>query len=680
LSIKNPVAAGNKIKCLGCQRLFVAGRTALGGSSTIVNGVQPPAPKSPVVSNPVEEEPARPDTQRSRFRDADEDQPSPANNSAAVAVVVSVLGLLLVVGSVLALYCFLNTDGGQNPTAEALAQLPEKKAPTPPVEVKIEPPAEIQPAIQEPVEVSKQTTDPAPVKISGPPPTLTSVVQKQINQAIDRGVLYLRSTQLPNGTWMGIGKHTVGYTSLPALTMLECGVDRQDISIQAAARAVRIGSARLGKTYELSLAILFLDKLGDPKDKKLIQALAMRLVAGQNYSGGWTYDCPVMVTQTSQELLTFLLRERKYKLENLIGKDELANPLRLTEADLNRKLVRGPGSGLSAPLKSDTPLDNPLQDPSKPSPRNPLPGDPPPDRGKGLILGPNGGKGNSPPQKKDAPTLTGKEEQAPTKDKGGTPKVKEPGKAPKPPPAPSSSELRLLPIFNPVGAGPVYKKLSKLGDHSNTQFALLGLWAARRHGIPLERTFALAEVRFRRLQNEDGGWGYVGDQQRMESTKTMTCVGLLGLAIGRGIEYELLHLDKTMQGSAVKKLTTQDPGIQRGLKKIGTAIGRPRGRTKDLPKENLYLLWSIERVAVLYNLKTMGDRDWYLWGAEILLANHEANGCWTGGGYWEAHPIIDTCFALLFLKRANLAPDLSDNLRLFIPVVDPDSRSSSGGS
>ena len=97
-----------------------------------------------------------------------------------------------------------------------------------------------------------------------------------------------------------------------------------------------------------------------------------------------------------------------------------------------------------------------------------------------------------------------------------------------------------------------------------------------------------------------------------------------------------------------------------------------------------YFLWSVERVCVLLDLNTLAKRNWYDWGAEILLSNQRAEGYWDdsrySGSYPGHNPVTDTCFALLFLKRANLAPDLSDNLRLYIPVVDPDRRGGSGGN
>src|SRR5262249_55186410 len=45
-------------------------------------------------------------------------------------------------------------------------------------------------------------------------------------------------------------------------------------------------------------------------------------------------------------------------------------------------------------------------------------------------------------------------------------------------------------------------------DNSNTQFAVLALWAAQRHGVPMERCLALLVKRFHQSQNPDGGWGY----------------------------------------------------------------------------------------------------------------------------------------------------------------------------
>jgi len=74
---------------------------------------------------------------------------------------------------------------------------------------------------------------------------------------------------------------------------------------------------------------------------------------------------------------------------------------------------------------------------------------------------------------------------------------------------------------------------------------------------------------------------------------------------------------------------------------------------------DLYFLWSLERMAVIYDLKTIGDVDWHEWGVDVILQQQQEDGSWK-----ERFPgVPDTCFALLFLKRANLAKDLTDKLR-----------------
>ena len=45
-------------------------------------------------------------------------------------------------------------------------------------------------------------------------------------------------------------------------------------------------------------------------------------------------------------------------------------------------------------------------------------------------------------------------------------------------------------------------------DNSDTQFAILALWAAQRHDVPVDRTMRLIANRFQTSQNSDGSWGY----------------------------------------------------------------------------------------------------------------------------------------------------------------------------
>jgi hypothetical protein len=422
---------------------------------------------------------------------------------------------------------------------------------------------------------------------AGPRP-LPPGEQEKVNLAIDRGLYFLEKTQGPLGTWAHEAKHAVGYAALPGLTMLECGRSPQDPMVKKAAAFVRNHSAHLDSTYEISLALLFLDRLGDARDRPLIQTLGLRLIAGQSPTGGWTYRCPVL-TPLQQRQLFEALR--------------------------------------AGDLKSDR-----LQ-----------------------------------------PALRG---------------------------LPVLKDLDWLPKSDPSDQ----REVATWGttDNSNTQFAILAAWTARRHGVPTERTLERLARRFRASQNRTGGWGYGyssgGDGGR--ETPQMTCAGLLGLAIGHGLAHDValarkgppaagalpaaLGLSTAALGSGTYPAVAGiallspalpdlfpvppprkiglDPLIRAGFQALYRQVGQPTGRMEGQPKRNLYFLWSLERVGMLYDLETLGDKDWYRWGAEILVSNQWAQGQWQGGGYPGSTPVIDTCLALLFLKRVNLTLDLTARL------------------
>jgi hypothetical protein len=109
----------------------------------------------------------------------------------------------------------------------------------------------------------------------------------------------------------------------------------------------------------------------------------------------------------------------------------------------------------------------------------------------------------------------------------------------------------------------------------------------------------------------------------------------------------------------------KDENLSRALAALSTAVDHPCGDLKDekIPRaagKSYYFLWSLERVCVALDLETLDKKDWYAWGAEILLANQTGQGGWTGE---FADCGADTCFALLFLKRSNLARDLTAGIK-----------------
>ena len=111
--------------------------------------------------------------------------------------------------------------------------------------------------------------------------------------------------------------------------------------------------------------------------------------------------------------------------------------------------------------------------------------------------------------------------------------------------------------------------------------------------------------------------------------------------------------------------------VEDGLMTVSRFVGEPSLTGYSGATGNLYFLWSVERVAMMYGLKTIGGKDWYGWGAQMLVKNQNMDGSWTGSHYPGSTTPIDTCLALLFLKRSNLADDLTRNFDHFLVIRDP---------
>jgi hypothetical protein len=238
-------------------------------------------------------------------------------------------------------------------------------------------------------------------------------------------------------------------------------------------------------------------------------------------------------------------------------------------------------------------------------------------------------------------------------------------------------QLEVLRRQRAAGQGPEFH----VDDNSNTQFAILGLWVARRYGLPVDGALEATERIFRASVNPDGGWAYlVKDQPApilpgapfmpgLASTPAMTCAGLLGVGLAYGALNETaLRTNKAADPAkpGAKPLKPQDPSkdkvVQGAFRLLGVwvdAMRHPPGKAPQINRASgkfYYFLWSLERVSVAYGVETVGKTNWYDWGAEILLANQGADGGWNNGDF-RGGP--DTCFALLVLKRANLAKDLT---------------------
>jgi hypothetical protein len=66
---------------------------------------------------------------------------------------------------------------------------------------------------------------------------------------------------------------------------------------------------------------------------------------------------------------------------------------------------------------------------------------------------------------------------------------------------------------------------------------------------------------------------------------------------------------------------------------------------------HFYNLYALERVGVFSGQEKLGRHPWFADGAKFILGNQKADGSWTDGSQ-SSHPTWDTCFAILFLRRA----------------------------
>jgi len=189
-----------------------------------------------------------------------------------------------------------------------------------------------------------------------------------------------------------------------------------------------------------------------------------------------------------------------------------------------------------------------------------------------------------------------------------------------------------------------WKSTGKLGyvDLSNSQYAILGLRSARRLGVKVPPEAFTDLVAFlTKDQREQGAFRYRGDHD--DGTGSMSTAALAIITIAEQ-EAGKSRAFKKIRGDA-------KAAFKKGLlwfEKNYTVEWNPHGDTGSRSKNNLaYYLYGIERLCDIRGMKTVGDHRWYDDGARFLLANQRPNGSWGSNE--------NTCFALLFLRRAHLS-------------------------
>jgi len=177
------------------------------------------------------------------------------------------------------------------------------------------------------------------------------------------------------------------------------------------------------------------------------------------------------------------------------------------------------------------------------------------------------------------------------------------------------------------------------GDNSNSQYGLLGVWAAARGDVEVPKQYwQLVLSHWLRCQNPDGGWDY-GHQGN--STATMSAAGVASLFVC----FDNIFAAKFAECGSDFRLSAIDKGLEwfdRNF--LGTLTGKVPMGIGGLD----YYLYGVERVGLASGYKYFGKADWYKLGCEKLLAVQQANGSWAGS---HGGPNVGTAFCLLFLVR-----------------------------
>jgi hypothetical protein len=181
------------------------------------------------------------------------------------------------------------------------------------------------------------------------------------------------------------------------------------------------------------------------------------------------------------------------------------------------------------------------------------------------------------------------------------------------------------------------------GDNSNSQYAALGLRACFDAGILIpEETIHRAMKWWVESQYADEkkegeyaarGWSYGNPAKDPKPYHAMTAGGISSMTI-----YEY------MLGRDWKKSGT----IKAGINWVAQSW---------MLGQNYYYLYGLERAGILYGNEKFGRYAWYAQGAQFILDNQDASGCWPSALWWDKmDPNIlytwNTCFAILFLRHA----------------------------
>jgi len=179
-------------------------------------------------------------------------------------------------------------------------------------------------------------------------------------------------------------------------------------------------------------------------------------------------------------------------------------------------------------------------------------------------------------------------------------------------------------------------------DLSNTQYAVLGLRAARACGVKVGGAGFWARIAADLLEDQEsyGGFGY---RRGNKATASMTVAGTTALIVCNEALKDI--------GAAKGTVGKTGVGIRRSFMWLDKNFAVDRNI--DFAAKNkrndgwlYYYLYGLERVCSFTGTGRIGKNDWHGKGSEFLIKAQHSEGKWNNSE-------SDTCFALLFLRRGS---------------------------
>jgi hypothetical protein len=216
------------------------------------------------------------------------------------------------------------------------------------------------------------------------------------------------------------------------------------------------------------------------------------------------------------------------------------------------------------------------------------------------------------------------------------------------------------------------------GDNSNSQYAALGLRACHDAGIKIpEKVVTLARKWWYDTQHPGPDGAKPDDDKKKKDAKPMVASGkgdaplppapprgwcygdVYGVCKG-GPEYASMTAGAVGAIAIFEYILGKDgkrnEHVRSGVAWLAAhwSVTENQGPSEvegGVPNAYLYYyLYALERLGMLLDVGEIGGHRWYPEGAAVLLGAQQKDGSWKGSR--PEIPVWDTCFAILFLKRA----------------------------